>query len=69
MRHFMLGVVVGLLLTAAVSFAQSNWDYDSLYGDSQIQQQLDQIQRQQQQHESDQWFRDEQLKLNSQWPC
>jgi len=64
MRHFILGVVVGLLLTAAVSFAQSDW-----YKDSQIQQQLDQIQRQQQQHDNNQWFRDEELKRNSRWPC
>lgn len=65
MRHFMFGVFVGLLLTAAVSFAQSSW-YEP---ESQDQQQLDTIQQQQQQHESNQWFRDEQLKLNSQWPC
>jgi len=64
MRHFIVGVVVGLLLTAAVSFAQSDW-----YKDSQIQQQLDQIQRQQQQHKNNQWFQNEELKRHSRFPC
>ena len=68
-RHFIedvaLGFGVAMLLTAAVSFAQSSW-YEP---DAQTQQQLDQIQRQHQQHENNQWFRDEELKRNSRWPC
>jgi len=67
-RHFIEDVVLGfgvaMLLTAGISFAQSSW-----YEPQSQTQQLNEIQQQQQQHESNQWFRDEQLKLNSQWPC